>query len=122
MEVPARFLETLEGWYKISSGEVEGYTSAEYILTGDEAKTAAKDLVKERVYITADNLNIRETPSMDGNIVGKCLQGELHELLRGDRWLVSDLRRLYLCGLRGKTVLYERGKQAGYEGDGLKLL
>ena len=54
-------LETLEGWYKISSGEVEGYASAEYILTGDEAKTAAKDLVKERAYITADNLNIRET-------------------------------------------------------------
>ena len=26
-------LETLEGWYKISSGEVEGYASAEYILT-----------------------------------------------------------------------------------------
>lgn len=80
-------LETLEGWYKISSGEVEGYASAEYILTGDEAKTAAKDLVKERVYITADNLNIRETPSMDGNIVGKCLQGELHELLgETDGW------------------------------------
>ena len=80
-------LETLEGWYKISSGEVEGYASAEYILTGDEAKTAAKDLVKERAYITADNLNIRETPSMDGNIVGKCLQGELHELLgETDGW------------------------------------
>ena len=74
-------LETLDGWLKISSGEVEGYASAEYILTGDEAKAAAKDLVKERAYITADNLNIRDTPSTDGNIVGKCLQGELHEIL-----------------------------------------
>lgn len=66
---------------KISSGEVEGYASSEYILTGDEAKEAAKDLVKERAYITADNLNIRETPSTDGQIVGKCLQGELHEIV-----------------------------------------
>ena len=74
-------LETLDGWLKISSGEVEGYASSEYILTGDEAKEAAKDLVKERAYITADNLNIRETPSTDGQIVGKCLQGELHEIV-----------------------------------------
>ena len=74
-------LETLDGWVKISSGEVEGYASSEYILTGDEAKEAAKDLVKERAYITADNLNIRETPSTDGQIVGKCLQGELHEIV-----------------------------------------
>ena len=74
-------LETLDGWVKISSGEVEGYASSEYILTGDEAKEAAKDRVKERAYITADNLNIRETPSTDGQIVGKCLQGELHEIV-----------------------------------------
>ena len=74
-------LETLDGWVKISSGEVEGYASSEYILTGDEAKEAAKDLVKERAYIKADNLNIRETPSTDGQIVGKCLQGELHEIV-----------------------------------------
>ena len=74
-------LETLDGWVKISSGEVEGYASSEYILTGDEAKEAAKDLVKERAYITADNMNIRETPSTDGQIVGKCLQGELHEIV-----------------------------------------
>lgn len=74
-------LETLDGWVKISSGEVGGYASSEYILTGDEAKEAAKDLVKERAYITADNLNIRETPSTDGQIVGKCLQGELHEIV-----------------------------------------
>ena len=74
-------LETLDGWVKISSGEVEGYASSEYILTGDEAKEVAKDLVKERAYITADNLNIRETPSTDGQIVGKCLQGELHEIV-----------------------------------------
>ncbi len=74
-------LETLDGWVKISSGEVEGYASSEYILTGDEAKEAAKDLLKERAYITADNLNIRETPSTDGQIVGKCLQGELHEIV-----------------------------------------
>lgn len=74
-------LETLDGWVKISSGEVEGYASSEYILTGDEAKEAAKDLVKERAYITADNLNIRETPSTDGQIVGKCLQGELREIV-----------------------------------------
>ena len=80
-------LETLEGWYKISSGEVEGYASAEYILTGDEAKTAAKDLVKERAYITADNLNIRETPDESGRLVGKLPKDAACEVLESeDGW------------------------------------
>ena len=57
---------------------------------------------------------------MDGNIVESAFRASFMNFL-GDGWMVSDLRRLYLCGLRGKTVLYERGKQAGYEGDGLNF-
>ena len=116
-------LETLEGWYKISSGEVEGYASAEYILTGDEAKTAAKDLVKERAYITADNLNIRETPSMDGNIVGKCLQGELHELLgETDGWyqisggyISADYAEKRFCMNEANKIIGKLPSYAGCE-------
>lgn len=39
---------TQEGWYKISSGGIEGYIDSQYVLTGDEAKTKAYELVTLR--------------------------------------------------------------------------
>ena len=32
----ATILETKDGWYKIKSGNVEGYVSADYVVVGDE--------------------------------------------------------------------------------------
>lgn len=80
-------LETLDGWYHVSSGEVDGYASADYILTGDAAREAAKTLVLDRAVITADSLNIREEPSTTSNIMGQCLEGERYEILgETDGW------------------------------------
>lgn len=70
-----------EGWYQISSGGVEGYVSSEYVLTGDEAKEAAREFVKNRAVITADSLNIRSEASVTADIVGQCLEGERYEIL-----------------------------------------
>ncbi|MCI8455073.1 MAG: SH3 domain-containing protein [Lachnospiraceae bacterium] len=80
-------LEELEGWYKIRSGGIEGYVSSQYVLTGEEAKTAARDYVTERAVVTADSLNIRTEPSMDAEITGKCLGGERYEIVgEADGW------------------------------------
>lgn len=35
-------LETLDGWYKIQSGDVTGYVSADYLITGEEAAAVQK--------------------------------------------------------------------------------
>ena len=74
-------LESLDGWYKIISGGIEGYISSDYVLTGDEAKEAAQTLVLDRALVTTNNLNIRKEPSTESDIVGKCLEGEKYEIL-----------------------------------------
>lgn len=79
--------ETLDGWYHVTSGGIEGYVSSDYVLTGDEAKEAARELVTERALVTTDNLNIREEPSTSSAVVGQCLEGERYELVgETDGW------------------------------------
>ena len=73
--------ETLDGWYRVTSGGIDGYVSSQYILTGEDAKTASRELVKDRALVTADNLNIRTEPSTDSDVVGQCLEGERYEIL-----------------------------------------
>lgn len=68
--------ETDDGWYKITSGGLEGYISAEFVLTGDEAREKAADLVDLRAVIQADALNIRKEPTTESDSVGRVLQDE----------------------------------------------
>jgi len=77
-----------DGWYKISSGGVSGYVSAQYIHTGDKAKEMAAEFVAERAVVQADKLNVRSEASQDGEIVGQVLKGERY-LVRGmeDGWI-----------------------------------
>lgn len=79
--------ESLDGWYHVNSGGIDGYVSSEYVITGDAAKEKALSMVTDRAVVTTDNLNIREQPSTDSNIVGQCLEGERYEILREeDGW------------------------------------
>ena len=57
----ATVLETLDGWYKITSGTVTGYVSAEFVIVGDEAtcQAASKRLGK----VITDALNLRKEAS-----------------------------------------------------------
>lgn len=80
-------LETLDGWYHVTSGGIEGYVSADYVITGEEAREAAKELVLNRAVVLTDNLNIRKEPSTESDIVGQCLEGEKYEILsESDGW------------------------------------
>lgn len=69
-------LEMLEGWAHIRSGEVEGYVSLDYLLTGPEARLRAKDLVQTVVVVNADNLNVRVEPNTESAILTKVPKGE----------------------------------------------
>ncbi len=82
-------LATEGDWSHITSGGVEGYISNQYLLTGDEAREKAKELVKLRATVTADNLNIRQAPALDpGNVIGQVLKGERY-VVKGleDGWI-----------------------------------
>ncbi len=75
-------------WYKISSGGIEGYINSQYVITGEEAKTKAKDLVKIRAIVTADNLNIRKEPDITSEVLGQGLMNERYEVIgETDGWV-----------------------------------
>ena len=69
-------LEILDGWAHITSGEVEGYVSTEYLFTGPEAKLAANDLVRTVVTVNVDGLNVRDEASTDSAVLTQVPKGE----------------------------------------------
>lgn len=69
-------LETLEGWAHIKSGEVEGYVSLDYLLTGLEASLRARELVQTVVVVNTDNLNVRVEPNTESTVLTKVPKGE----------------------------------------------
>lgn len=75
-------LQTEGDWSHITSGGVDGYISNQYLISGDEAREKAKELVKLRATVTTDNLNIRQAPELDpSNVVGQALMGERYVVL-----------------------------------------
>ena len=58
-----------DGWYHIKSGKVEGYVSADYLLTGDAAKEKAAKYIKEVATVTTTTLFVREEPNTDCAII-----------------------------------------------------
>ncbi len=81
--------DSTEGWYQVYSGELTGYISSEFVLTGEEAREKAKELVARRAIITADALNIRKEPNTDSEVVGQALKNERYvvEEETADGWL-----------------------------------
>lgn len=69
-------LDTADGWAHISSGEVEGYVSLEYLLIGPDAKLKANSLVHTVAIANTDGLNVREQPSTDSAILTQIPKGE----------------------------------------------
>lgn len=66
------------GWAKVTSGEVEGYAYAEYLIMGEEA--IAKAMETAVLYATVNSkvsaLNVRTAPSTDSEVITKVKAGE----------------------------------------------
>ena len=60
--------DTGNGWYKIRSGNITGYVSSEFILTGDAARQAAMEHAELMAIVSTDRLNARTEPSTDAKI------------------------------------------------------
>lgn len=61
-------------WYKIHSGNCEGYIKSEYIIAGDEE--LAKSISTRVAVSNTDNLNIRSTTSTESTVLGQINEGE----------------------------------------------
>ncbi len=64
------FIEEEDGWYKISSGSVEGYVKAEYCVTGDDAVEYAKEVGTRIATVQTETLYVREQAGLDAPIIG----------------------------------------------------
>lgn len=92
MNAGCEILETLDGWYKISSGSVEGYVSAEYILTGEEANERAAGCLATVAKVKADMLMVREEPNTDCTILTRvAYDEELEAVELLDGWVKVNI-------------------------------
>lgn len=69
-------LDTQDGWAHIQSGEVEGYVSLEFLLTGPDARIKAHQLVTTVVVADTDGLNVREEANTESTVLTQVLKGE----------------------------------------------
>ena len=60
---------TQDGWYKIRSGNVEGYVAGYLIATGDEAQAIASETAYTYAQVGAESLNVRAGASEDSEVV-----------------------------------------------------
>lgn len=85
-------LEELDGWYHITSGEVEGYVSSEFIVTGIQAKMLGLEIAYERAVVQENSLNVRIQPSEDAEILTQVAKGEELEVIEVlDGWVKCKL-------------------------------
>lgn len=85
-------LETLDGWYKIQSGDVTGYVSADYLITGEEAAARAEEVKQTIATVKTPTLNVREEPNTECNILALMPQGEELNVLEDlSGWVKVDL-------------------------------
>lgn len=64
------------GWAHIQSGEVEGYVSTDYLLTGADAKLRANELIRTVVIADTDGLRVRDEANVDSAVLTQILKGE----------------------------------------------
>ena len=68
-------------WVHIKSGNVEGYVSAEFLATGDEAKTLADENASLIGKVNTTSLRLRKEPNTDSGIITLIPEGEEIEVL-----------------------------------------
>ena len=87
-------LETLDGWYKIKSGPITGYISADpqYTATGQEAIDLAMQTADLKAAIRTDVLNVRTEPSTDAKIWTQIVKDERYSVVAQlDGWVQIEL-------------------------------
>ncbi len=86
------FIEEEDGWYKISSGSVEGYVKGEYCVTGDAAVDYAKEVGTRIATVTTTTLKVREQPGLEETVLGLVpIEDELIVTEEMDGWVKVNI-------------------------------
>lgn len=87
-------LETLDGWYKIKSGSITGYVTADpkYVAVGQEAKDLALESATLMSIVNTDKLNVRSEPSTDSSIWTQISKEDRYPVVEQlDGWIQIEL-------------------------------
>lgn len=87
-------LETLDGWYKIRSGSITGYITADpqYVAVGQEAKDLALEAATLMAIVNTDKLNVRSEPSTDSKIWTQISKEDRYSVVSQlDGWVQIEL-------------------------------
>lgn len=90
----AEITETLDGWFHIVSGNVDGFAKAEYCVTGTDALNLAKQICKTQAIVVTSGLRERVAPSEDSEVYGSAAEGDKltvkTDAETADGWVVID--------------------------------
>ncbi len=87
-------LETLDGWYKIKSGPITGYITADpqYVAVGQEARDLAIEAADLTAIVQTDKLNVRAEPSTDAKVWTQISKEDRYHVLdQLDGWVEIEL-------------------------------
>lgn len=87
-------LETLDGWYKIQSGGITGYVTADsqYVAVGQEARDLAVQSATLMAIVSTDKLNVRSEPSTESSIWTQISKEDRYPVLEQlDGWVQIEL-------------------------------
>ncbi|MCR4781185.1 MAG: cell wall hydrolase [Lachnospiraceae bacterium] len=72
----ATFDTNENGWYHITSGNVNGYVNASYVVTGDDAKNLAKTVCETTATSKSAGLRVRANADSNSSIVTSLYEGQ----------------------------------------------
>lgn len=79
-------------WLHVKSGMVEGYTVADKIITGEEAKKEALSYIKKRAIIKTEKLRVRKEANENSEVIDVVEEGERYEVMEElDKWVLINL-------------------------------
>lgn len=87
-------IETVDGWYKIKSGSIVGYVTAnpEYVALGQEARDLAMESASLMAIVNTDKLNVRPEPSVESKIWTQISKEERYPVAEQlDGWIQIEL-------------------------------
>lgn len=88
-------------WAHIKSGNVEGYVSCDYLITGVQAKYKAEELVATVATVTTDTLKVRAEANTDSEVITLVPNGEQLEVVESEgEWVkvYLDDQEVYVFG------------------------
>lgn len=90
-----------DGWYLIQSGKVKGYVSADYLLTGADARALADEKAADMAVCNSGGLRVRAEASLDAPVITLVAEGEELEVVSvEDEWvqIMLDDEKAYVFG------------------------